>query len=195
MRLYLVAKLCYHFVYLDIKLQNSTFQIVDLEPSEAERLIDRVWISYMTRGDEDRHWRWQDFVEDVQNDYFSEVKYLRATESYNVEAAVWYETNAKSVLEEGFGALHIARLAVAPWNRPDRSDRRYKGLGKLLVQYVSWRSLKLGFKGRIILEALPGAEEFYLHLGFKEIGVGEDGLKSYELPKDKARELLKEFNV
>jgi GNAT superfamily N-acetyltransferase len=95
----------------------------------------------------------------------------------------------------GFGAIYISRLAVAPWNRVNRSNRRYKGLGKLLVQYVAWRSWNLGLKGRIILEALPGAEEFYLHLGFREIGVGNENLKFYELPRDKARELLKEFRV
>jgi hypothetical protein len=108
---------------------------------------------------------------------------------------VWYEKNAKSVLEEGFGAVYISRLAVAPWNRVNRGVRRYKGLGKLLVQYVIWRSWNLGLKGRIILEALPGAEEFYLYLGFREIGFGDEDLKLYELPRDRAEALLKELRI
>lgn len=171
------------------------FQILDLELFEAEHLVDMTWTSYMTWNDEDSHWKWRNFVEDTKDDYFSEIKCVQNVETSDVEAVVWYETNAKSTLEQGGGAIHIARLAVAPWNRQERNSRRYKGLGKLLVQYVSWRSLKLGYKGRIILEALPGAEMFYLHLGFAEIGVGEDNLKSYELPQDKAKELLKEFNI
>jgi GNAT superfamily N-acetyltransferase len=180
---------------LIITIQNIAFQVFDLGLDEAKNLVDAVWPEQMTKEDEDSHWRWYDLVKSVEDDYFSEIKGLRTSGGSDIEAIVWYEKDAKSVLEEGFGAIYVSRLAVAPWNRVSRNHRRYRGLGKLLIQYVVWRSWNLGLKGRTILEALPGAEEFYLHLGFREIGIGEDDLKSYELPKDKAKELLKEFNI
>lgn len=178
---------------LTLTFQENIFNISDLSIDEAKRLIDDAW-SIFYQDSEDSHWVWQKKVLEAESDYFSEVKRIQIAGQDTVEAVIWYKNNAQSFLEENSGAIYISMLSVAPWNRHSTSPRKLTGMGTLIMQYVIWRSLNLGFKGRIILESLPEAEQFYLKLGFVDIGiVSSEKLKYFELPPNKADELLEGF--
>ncbi len=171
----------------------------DLGPYEARHMVDEEWENFISSGAEDRHWVWEDktnFIENAENSFFHEARYLHSEDTLIAEAAVWYRLDAKSMLrkDEDAGAVYIEMLAVAPWNRRSARKRKYRGVGKLTVQYVVWRSQNLGFGGRVILAALPDSERFYEALGFEKVGVGEEDLVQYELPEDAAKQLLEGFN-
>jgi len=87
--------------------------------------------------------------------------------------------------------VYISFLEVAPWNRIGIRDRRYKGLGQLMLCFASQRSLQLGFDGRIGLHALPAAEAFYRRLGFDAPVCPNEYRELYfELGPEGARNLL-----
>lgn len=65
------------------------------------------------------------------------------------------------------GALtYVNFLEVAPWNRKGFRERRFRGLGQLMLRFACQRSHQLGWAGRIALHALPGVEGFYSSVGF-----------------------------
>jgi hypothetical protein len=71
--------------------------------------------------------------------------------------------------------VYIDFLATAPWNRYSMQDiPDYKGVGSAMLDYAIWRSLELGYGGRIGLHALPDAEGFYLKRNLTNFGVDLD---------------------
>lgn len=173
-----------------LTFRKRVFDISDLSVLDAQRLIDDVWEEQFQEDDEDRTWVWKDIA--GKTGYFVEAKRIQIQDQETIEAAVSYETNGISFLEEDEGAIYISRLAVAPSNRYSARTRELKYIGTLVIKFVVLRSLNLGFKGRILLEPLPASEDFYLNLGFIKVGYDDD-IKYFELPANKAEELLEGF--
>jgi hypothetical protein len=111
----------------------------------------------------------------------------------SIQGAVLFSVTAFSALEPGAGALHVERLAAAPWNRVLGTQMPiYSGCGQSLMQYVVLYSYRLGLKGRVNLSSLPSAQGFYRKLGFQGVGlVDSENLPIYEISTDAAIELLK----
>lgn len=67
-------------------------------------------------------------------------------------------------LPEQFGKpiIYVELLASAPWNRSKiQKPKRFHGVGTVMMAAAVQLSLDLGFRGRIGLHSLPGAESFY----------------------------------
>lgn len=72
--------------------------------------------------------------------------------------------HAKLIEDHGKPLVYIDFLEAAPWNWRVASigqERRFKGVGVVLVREAVTQSIKEGFHGRIGLHALPQAEQFY----------------------------------
>ncbi|MGJ3252632.1 MAG: hypothetical protein ACFE0J_16110 [Elainellaceae cyanobacterium] len=71
--------------------------------------------------------------------------------------------------------VYVDFLATAPWNRYSMQDiPDYKGVGSAMLDYAIWRSLELGYGGRIGLHALPEAEGFYSKRNLVNFGADLD---------------------
>lgn len=90
-------------------------------------------------------------------------------------------------------SVYVRYLATAPWNLSD-FERRYKGVGTILVRAAVQISLEAGFKGRICLHALPKSEEFYDCLGLTKMERDKDAqdLTYYELDEAKVDQFIGE---
>jgi len=67
-------------------------------------------------------------------------------------------------MQEQFGkpVVYVELLATAPWNRSKiQKPKRFHGVGTVMVAAAIQLSIDLGFKGRVGLHSLPGAETFY----------------------------------
>lgn len=112
-------------------------------------------------GQEDKYWDWL---------FKKRLSLTRENyESYAIEyqgrtqGLLWIETQQhRSQVEVGQRLVYIEALASAPWNRRViQQPPELKGVGTLLLNFARFRSLDLGYEGRLALHALPGAERFY----------------------------------
>jgi hypothetical protein len=86
--------------------------------------------------------------------------------------------------------VHGLFLATAPWNRGPK--RLYKGVGTMLLTKAILTSVDRGYEGHFWLEALPGAESFYRHIGMIELPARDPktGLRQFKFDADTARAFL-----
>lgn len=80
--------------------------------------------------------------------------------------------------------VYVDLLASAPWNLGVYEPTRHRGIGTLLLQAAIQTSLDLGFKGRIGLHSLPGADDFYekkCNMACDGHDANKHGLKYYEM--------------
>lgn len=133
-------------------------------------------------------------------------KYLNYPQTYEVyvleydsiaQGLIVLETKeCHSRLEEGKNLIYINLLLVAPWNRGSLQEiRNYKGVGTSLLTFAISRSFDLGFQGRIALNSVKEAEDFYARMPFLAAGydlfnLGYNGdivsLKYLEMPEEEA---------
>lgn len=86
--------------------------------------------------------------------------------------------------EAGKSLVYIYFLAAAPWNLLQfEANRRFKGIGQILLRAAILQSLELEHRGRIGLHSLPQSEAFYDRQGFQCLGPdpAKKDLKYYEL--------------
>jgi hypothetical protein len=125
-------------------------------------------------GQEDKYWDWL-FKKRIS---LSRDNY----ESYAIEyegrtqGLLWIETqHHRSQIEEGQRLVYIEALASAPSNRRGiQRPPELKGVGTLLLNFARFRSLDLGYEGRVALHALPGAERFYDSRNMMNFGADSD---------------------
>jgi hypothetical protein len=80
--------------------------------------------------------------------------------------------------------LYVEYIEVAPLNRHAAGSRRdLKGTGAALLALARHISDMIGFNGRIALNSLPGAENFYRSQGMNEFEAapGDEGYAYFEL--------------
>ncbi|BAY24178.1 hypothetical protein NIES2100_39710 [Calothrix sp. NIES-2100] len=105
-------------------------------------------------------------------------------------------TKHYSRLEIGKNLIYVNLLNVAPWNRASIQEiRNYKGVGTILLFFAILRSFSLGFQGRIALNSVKEAENFYQRMPFLIAGydlfdLENNGkivnLKYLEMPEEQA---------
>jgi hypothetical protein len=113
---------------------------------------------------ESLHWNWSRKAEELT---------LFATEGKAIDyesewqGAMLFDTSShagKLTGQEKKPILYIEYVEVAPWNwriKEIGQERRFRGIGELLLREAIEKSMELGFNGRIGLHALPQAEGFY----------------------------------
>jgi hypothetical protein len=85
--------------------------------------------------------------------------------------------------------VHALRLSTAPWNR--QSERRYRGVGSILVGIAILRSIEMHHNGRVYCESLPDAEKFHKNNGIEEFnGLSPEGLRQYRFTPENAEGFL-----
>jgi len=171
----------------------ATIQRLDRE--EAKDRIDQRWWRDLAdtktdpQDEPDSHWQWRAIDSTCQNKpYFRAV--AAKTQDGQIQAAMVYRVDAKSVLERGEKAVYVDRLATAPRNRDTLMEAPvYRGGGSGLLVVAVAQSYSLGFQGRLNLVPIANLA-WYENCGFVPTEVETNDGFLYELPKDRALELL-----
>ena len=169
-------------------IDNRTGELVEgtVRPARpSDKVLWTHWHGEMRPDAEDGHWEWDDFMdlaialpgrfEVYVLESVGELQGLRMLEIEGPDVNDW--------------GVHALRLSTAPWNRPP--DRRYSGVGSILVGLAIIRSVELGYEGNTYCESLPGAEEFHTRNGMKSIkGRSNEGLKRFRFTADAGSHFL-----
>lgn len=103
-------------------------------------------------------------------------------------------------LAPGESCAYVARLAVAPWNRPTaKPNRELLGCGTLLLSRAVRDASKRGTGGRVGLHSLEDVDThaFYRKIGMTEIGrdgPDEDNLLYFEFTEEQAMAFLNKIS-
>jgi hypothetical protein len=122
------------------------------------------WESQMPASAEDAHWRWDEYILMAELFPHQLACFIMVAEG-EAQGLTLVELEHENDLGEK--DIHGLRISTAPWNR--LPHKRFKYVGSLLVATVVRLSLTRGHDGRLWLESLPGAEEFYRRLGMIEL--------------------------
>jgi hypothetical protein len=172
-----------------------TLKIVDRTTgSEVTARIRRTifpdilqWRAWIYASDaEDRDWDWLAIFAEA-------IKYPRRFECYSLivesDLHCLIRLDLRGRLLRGSRWLIIEYLSTNPVDRNKNAGMKY--LGESMMAVATERSLAHNLKGRIWLESLPRAEEFYDNLGFERLKRrSKDGYKTYTLDADTAVQLL-----
>lgn len=173
-------------------------RIVDLPAKLAKTRMGAAWwrglgVSKSRRErEEDHHWNRAKLIGLSRNDLFVESVAVQTVDE-NVQGAMIYRLNGRSVLLPGAPAVVIDRLATAPRNRGwVVSDPMYRGAGTALTRWAAYHSYHLGFDSRPVLAAIPcpGTVAFYESLGFRATDAVEEDMVIYELEPAPAQALM-----
>lgn len=142
------------------------------ERSRMRRLLDAS--SNLLRGDEGFQFNWKlnlykaDYDEDAQV-WIVECAHAAARGLPKTQGAMIIKAGASQANQQGVliiagieSAQHNQRMALGPL----RWGGAYRGVGAELIRHAMNQSMNLGFQGRIGGHSTPGAERFYLSLGF-----------------------------
>src|SRR5262245_27907003 len=113
--------------------------IVELTRDLAKRQIDAKWwaipdVSKRKREKENDHqWNWTKSVGVIRNSRWHEAIAIQTTDS-EVQGAMIYRTDARSLINPDFGTIAVEALATAPRNRPWLvDDPKFRGVGEGLL--------------------------------------------------------------
>lgn len=149
--------------------------------THSDKVLWTHWHGEMPAGAEDAHWDWDQLIDlalAMPNRF--EVYALEA--EGQIQGFRLLEISENEVEEYG---VHALRLSTAPWNRPP--ERRYFGVGSILVAVAIQRSMDFGHRGCVHCESLPGAEMFHERNGMVELASrsGEE-LRRYRFTEEAA---------
>ena len=110
---------------------------------------------------EDKFWDWA-FKKRAAASYSNYECYAIEVEE-RTQGLMMVETQWHySVIADSQPLVYIEALSVAPWNRARRQGLpQFQRVGTGLLAFSRMRSEALGYKGRVGLHSLPGAEGFY----------------------------------
>lgn len=171
-------------------------KIIRLQREQGSDLIDGVWWADLEepiaspKEEPDSKWYWRDIVSHYQNKPAYKSVALQ-TDDGQVQAAMVYQIGFKSQVEDGKYSVYIDRLASAPRNRAKLTKQPiFQGSGTGLLVYAAAQSYFLGQQGRISLVPIANID-WYERRGFVRTDTEIPDGKIFELPKDRAIELLK----
>lgn len=177
-----------------------TANLVTLTRHLAQDELDSKWWELPgvskseRRGENDHSWNWAKRLGELRNDRWHEAVAAQ-TDDGDIQGAILYWINGKSLVEEERGAVHVEALATAPRNRPWLAPSAlYRGVGEGLLLRAAAHSYLLGLEGRTNLIAFDDARtiSFYENRGFAVVGRDDDDLPMLELTPGAARDWLRE---
>ena len=134
------------------------------------------------RDDEDKTWEWPEILEKSRSG---------STECYALSARGRLEGLACLDIKGQATASGHALVVDFLASRPENRGGGLKDVGTAFLAIAVHRSRELGWAGRLRLESLPGAEGYYMRLGFTKLpGRSEDGFAVFELSEENANQLL-----
>ncbi len=86
--------------------------------------------------------------------------------------------------------VYVGFLEVAPWNMTGRPDRRYRGLGPVMIGIAHDLSLQQGIGGSVGLHSVSAAEGFYRRIGLRSLDCPNEYNEVYLELDVEARALL-----
>jgi hypothetical protein len=173
-------------------------QLVELTTKLAKLKVDAAWWSNLgisgsrRRQEGDHGWNWANRIGQFHNHLLVECAAVQTPDG-DVQAAIIYRLDGRSVLLPEAGAVYVDRLATAPRNRPKLVPAPlYRGAGTNLLRWAAYHSYQLGFGGRLVLASLPNPDtiDFYRALGFQETETEVHGMVVYELEPELAQRLI-----
>lgn len=108
--------------------------------------------------------------------------------------SVTYQARLES--DRGKPLIYVDYLEIAPWNWKHQhieDERRYKGVGSILMRVAMRQSVAEGFHGRVGLHSLPQSEGFYegaCGMARLDADPRKDDLVYFELSRDEAQRRL-----
>lgn len=147
----------------------------------------------LRRREQSSHWDWQRKVDYYRPGIASRFFALEcdgATQGLMIVDTATMFCQVEG--QKGKPLVYVHYVSTAPWNLPSVTDRPiYAGVGSVLIAVAVQLSIDEEFQGRVGLQALPQAVEFYRRLGFSHIGEsGKPPLPYFELTEEAARRLL-----
>jgi hypothetical protein len=143
-------------------------------PDAALAVVESAWAPERARlpaGVEHTHWDW---VRKVGLPVFEFVAVVVNAQAEGLAAVT--RSPVASKLAVGAQASYLMFIETAPWNLPEHPDGgRFGGVGSSLLEEVVLGSVAAGLDGRVLLSALPQAEEFYRKSGMTELGPESPG--------------------
>lgn len=136
--------------------------------SLSDKMLWTRWHEEMPADAEDGHWEWDQFI-DLSLTFPNQIHIAALELASQLQGLMWLDLTTER--SEGWG-YHIARVSTAPWNRPP--DSVYRGVGSILIASAIFKSLHDNRDGRIYLESLPGAEDYYRRCGMQECGRSDE---------------------
>ena len=173
-----------------------------LKPHDLE-LVERAWTperdrllrEYLLRGIDRRaypqslHWRWDKKARHLRELQARATGILVGDAWQGVMLTKSATQFARLQPDRGKPLVYIDYIEAAPWNLnlPDiGQQRRYRGVGPVLVREAILQSQREGFHGRLGLHSLPQSEHFYTGCGMT--GVERDAAKQNLLYFEMTRE-------
>jgi hypothetical protein len=158
----------------------------------AHERTNDVWqVKQGLFGAPDSHWDWIDKHRGLSA---SAQRIYAIVDGESVEALMIVDLAKPAKLEKsGYVPLvYIENLATAPWNRHEiQPQRRYAGLGRLLVGVAVAVSTEESMNGRCGLHSLVQSERFYASLGMQNLGLdGVERLTYFEFSPAAAEKFL-----
>ncbi|WP_299695332.1 hypothetical protein [uncultured Tateyamaria sp.] len=167
--------------------------------SNAEH-IENDWQGWFDQkpGAQDAHWEWDEKLFLAEDDPLLYDVFVLEAENTTQAVMLAMKGGLKSVSihpdHPRSPIVYIDLLATAPWNRKAKADpTRFKGCGQVMFATAVSLSEDEGFKGRVGLHSLSGAETFYRHV-IKMTEFPPDpnyqGLRYFELSEKQAAQFL-----
>jgi len=138
--------------------------------------------------DKDRHWDWWGIFQEAK-DAASQLECYALTAEKTLHGLMLLRRSGQEA--GGQRAMAVDYLATNPVNR--KAGSGLKHVGTTLLAVAIRRSVACRLEGRLWLESLPKAEEFYAALGFAAQGKkSPDGYAVFTLSASAAMEFLEE---
>ena len=129
--------------------------IVVLTRELAASKIDGLWwllkgeLRGQPRDEDDHHWVWRKLVGEHRNQLAWHFVACQTPDA-EIQGAVGYRIDFRSILVPEAGSVYVDRIAVAPRNRSWLvSNPLYGGVGEGLLLHSVCRSYILGLGGRV----------------------------------------------
>jgi hypothetical protein len=181
--------------------EEVTASIIKLGRDLARTHIDDRWWNEpwmkggLRRSAEDYRWRWRKLVGKFQSKWYVQCIAVQTIDE-EIQGAIIFDPNRKSLLNPDEGSVYVEFLAAAPRNRMNLAPRPlYCGAGGGLLVATMIYSRKIGFGGSLTLESLPGSFGWYKEkYNFVETDVKRGSTVLLELPPEHAEERLERLH-
>jgi hypothetical protein len=177
--------------------QSVDATLLSLTPKHVEDFI-ALWKDPLRQAtQEDKYWDWafKQRLSDTSGNYECyAIECEGSTQGLMMIETQWH----RAQFFPGRRLVYVAALSVAPWNRRQiQQPPRFRRVGTVLLNFSRVRSLALGYKGRVGLHALPGAESFYEYRNMMRYEASPDDfinadgeqLTYFEYPASRGQEL------